>query len=74
MTPDGRSWSSSIALKPTSTGLYDLDVTRTGHNGSGDLVWTEGNPELKDNVANPDGSVRPHDIFKFDGQAYRINH
>ena len=72
-SPEGRSWSSSIAVKPTSTGLYDLEVIRNGDQGPRDLVWFSGNPELKDDVANSDNSIRPHDTFKFDGQAYRRN-
>jgi len=64
------SWHSVLALKPTITGLYDIEVTRKGARGPKDLVFMDGRDELKDAIANSDGNVRPYDLYKFNGQRY----
>ena len=66
------SWDSKLSFSPTPTGLYDLFVTRTGSRGTKDLIFLDGKSELKDNVANSDGKIRPKDVFKFDGEKYKL--
>jgi hypothetical protein len=67
---DDYGWSSTITMKPTNTGLYDLLVERKGNRGPQDLRWTDGPEERKPDVADNDGNVRPADLFKFNGQQY----
>jgi hypothetical protein len=63
-------WSSTINIKPTTTGLYDIIVERKGYGGPQDLKWVNGADELKADAADQNGNVRPEDIFKFDGRRY----
>lgn len=71
--PEGRAWDSKLTMLPTSTGFYNIEVQRWGENGPEDLIYMEGNIDLKSDVAGYDEKIKPHDIFKFDGQRYRIN-
>lgn len=71
ISPEGVKWDTTMTMRPTSTGLYDIEVVRTGAHGPKDLVWLDGREELKEDVANPDETIRPKDTFKFDGQVYR---
>lgn len=68
--PDGRSWRSKLTIHPTAAGLYDIEVQRSGESGAEDMVFMDGNPDLKFDVADYDDRIRPHDVFKFDGQRY----
>ena len=71
--PDGRAWDSTLTFKPTTTGLYDIEVNRKGEHGARDLVWLDGNEKFKPDVADHKGTIRSRDVFRFDGQAYRRN-
>ncbi len=71
--PDERAWDSTITFKPTTTGLYDIEVNRKGQHGPKDLVWLDGNDKFKPDVSDHNGNIRPRDVFRFDGQAYRRN-
>jgi hypothetical protein len=71
--PEGNGWSGTISLIPTTTGFYDIAVTREGIRGPQDLVFLESANDFKLDVADLDDKVRPHDVFKFDGQRYRRN-
>ncbi len=57
-------WSSTITIVPTSTGLYDIVVERTG-----DLKWVNGSDEREDDAADG-GIIRPRDVFRFNGRRY----
>lgn len=69
--PDGRGWNSKIELRPTPTGLFDIEFHRWGEHGAVDLVFMEGNPEMRPDVSEHDGRIRSEDVFKFDGKRYR---
>jgi hypothetical protein len=63
--PATTDWSSTIDIKPATTGLYDIVVERKGK-----LRWIDGTEELKRDTADADGNVHATDTFKFDGVRY----
>jgi hypothetical protein len=69
--PEGRAWTSKLTMRETISGLYDIEVNRSGENGPLDLVFMEGDEFFKLDVADFSGRIRSHDVFKFDGQYYR---
>lgn len=69
-SPGGTAWSTIFRSIPTSTGLYDIEVTRVGRRSEKDLVFIDGSDEAKAVVAESDGKVRPKDLFRFDGKEY----
>lgn len=68
--PEDRAWKSTLAFRPTSTGLYEIVVSRSGVGSPANLKWMDAAPELRPDVANEDGRIRERDIFRFNGQTY----
>ena len=68
--PDGGGWSSTITPSPTTTGLYDLVVDRVQDDPRHILKWENGPERSKEDVADYEGNIRTHDVFKFDGNRY----
>jgi hypothetical protein len=68
--PESGGWSSTITTSPTSTGLYDLVVDRVQNDPHHTFKWNDGRDGDRKGVADDDGSIRPRDVFKFDGNSY----
>jgi len=68
---NGGGWSSTIEIKPTPTGLYDIMVEWKGAGDARDLKWSgNGADDLKEDVEEYNGNVRPRDVFRFDGHKF----
>ena len=68
--PDQGGWPSTITPVPTATGLFDLKVDRVQSDPRNILGWANGPEESRDEVANFNGDIRPHDRFTFNGTRY----
>ncbi|MGF6570912.1 hypothetical protein ABH945_003023 [Paraburkholderia sp. GAS333] len=70
--PDDHGWVSEISLIKNDTGFYDIAITRKGEPKADDLRYIDGInvDELKWDVTDQSGNIRPHDKYRFDGQRY----
>jgi hypothetical protein len=68
--PDRGGWSSTITPVPTPAGLADLKVDRVQSDPRNTLRWANGSEQSRDEVANLNGDIRPHDRFSFNGTRY----
>ena len=58
----GISWDSTISIRPSETGFYDILVERKGN-----LHWLDVPDDLVDDIGDRKGNVRPIDVFRFNG-------
>jgi hypothetical protein len=72
--PETEGWSSTITTSPTSTELYDLVVQRVQNDPHHPFKWDNSRVLDREDFEDHDGSIRPHDVFKFDGNRYVRSH